>query len=204
VTEPICIRANAEPIPFAQRRRHQIGRSLSTPTDHRSPSTDIIMLVKSSDWITLAAVVVAGFAALLTYLSAQASLRSQERTSRLALTAQRDLAIDDRLWQKRAETYIEILTFCTAVDAQIRDSRAVEGMSRDRFARIFAFSSPSVTTAFSALMEAIVAMNDAAATDRDVTRSEISSRGAAVRSAVRTDLSPHQWAQPTSSSESSE
>jgi hypothetical protein len=63
-------------------------------------------------------VVVAAIAIIVSARSTKNSVEAQERTTKAALSAQRDIAADERLWQRRADVYIQLLEWAGVIYRQ--------------------------------------------------------------------------------------
>jgi len=63
-------------------------------------------------------VVVAAIAIIVSARSTKNSVEAQERTSKAALSAQRDIAADERLWQRRADVYTQLLEWAEVIRRQ--------------------------------------------------------------------------------------
>jgi hypothetical protein len=90
-----------------------------------------------SDWITLAAVAVSGLAVIVGWLIARDGIHGQ-----------RDIAADERLWQRRADMYVELLGWCQEVSYLPHDGKEYDGdlvyVPGELMARARAFASPYV------------------------------------------------------------
>jgi hypothetical protein len=63
-------------------------------------------------------VVVAAIAIIVGARSTKNSLDAQARTTEAALSAQRDIAADERLWQRRADVYVQLLEWAEVINRQ--------------------------------------------------------------------------------------
>jgi len=90
-----------------------------------------------SDWIAFAAVAVSGLAVVFGYLTAKAGVRGQV-----------DVAADERMWQRRADTYVDLLEWCQRMSYIPLDSKEYDNdaiyVPDELMARARAFASPYV------------------------------------------------------------
>lgn len=93
----------------------------------------------SSDWVALASVAVAALAIVFGFLG---TLYSQKR--------QLALAADERLWQRRADVYVEMLEYSNVItDRSLANfGEASDVMSLTLYARVQAFADEQVFHAF--------------------------------------------------------
>jgi hypothetical protein len=94
--------------------------------------------VTPSDWIAIAAVTVSG----VTVLASLAGIK-------ISTEGQRNIAADERLWQRRADTYVDLLGWCHDAAAKIDNTeRRYDSLAfavpPDLQARALAFASPYV------------------------------------------------------------
>lgn len=90
-----------------------------------------------SDWVALAAVGVSGLAVVFGWLIARGGIKGQ-----------RDIAADERIWQRRADTYVDLLEWCQrvsyiSVGSEGYDDELTYPPER-LLARAMAFASPTV------------------------------------------------------------
>jgi hypothetical protein len=93
-------------------------------------------------------VVVAAIAIIVGARSTKNSVEAQERTTEAALSAQRDIAADERLWQRRADVYIQLLEWAEIIRRQNTlsqmDRSAQTAMSDGLASGARLFASPAV------------------------------------------------------------
>ncbi len=93
-------------------------------------------------------VVVAAIAIIVSARSTKNSVEAQERTTEAALSAQHDIAADERLWQRRADVYIQLLAWAELIRQQStltqRDRSAELAMSDTLMSGAQLFASQAV------------------------------------------------------------
>ena len=79
-------------------------------------ATDLAAIISAVGGV--GGVVVAAIAIIVSARSTKNSVEAQERTTKAALSAQRDIAADERLWQRRADVYIQLLEWAEVIRRQ--------------------------------------------------------------------------------------
>jgi DNA polymerase IIIc chi subunit len=103
--------------------------------------------VQPSDWVSLAAVILAAIAVVATFITARQSVSAQERTTREAIRADRALAVEERLWQRQADSYVALLTWVEeAAVVEPRQPAEVRTIPESIVAELLAFGSVAVRT----------------------------------------------------------
>jgi hypothetical protein len=105
-------------------------------------------------------VVVAAIAIIVSARSTKNSVEAQERTTEAALSAQHDIAAGERLWQRRADVYIEVLAWVELIRrqgtlTQMDPSAAVE-MSDSLMSGARLFASEAVLNQFEEISTAYI------------------------------------------------
>jgi hypothetical protein len=76
-------------------------------------ATDLAAIISA-----IGGVAVAAIAIIVAARSTKISVQAQERTTEAALSAQRDIAADERLWHRRAEVYVQLLEWAEVINRQ--------------------------------------------------------------------------------------
>ena len=91
---------------------------------------------------------VVAIAIIVSARSTKNSVEAQERTTEAALSAQHDIAADERLWQRRADVYIQLLAWAELIRQQStltqRDPSAELAMSDTLMSGAQLFASQAV------------------------------------------------------------
>ncbi len=96
--------------PYAARPKRR--RAILAPVK----ATDLAAVISAIGGV--GGVVVAAIAIIVSARPTKNSVEAQERTTEAALSAQHDIAADERLWQRRADVYIQLLAWAELIRQQ--------------------------------------------------------------------------------------
>jgi hypothetical protein len=105
--------------------------------------------VDASDWIAVSSAGVAVIAVVTAFITSRSSIAAQKSTSEAAIAAQRDMVVDERLWVRRADTYIHLIVWANSLNVQFsKDGESeVKPLDKELRAKVTAFASDAIRKA---------------------------------------------------------